>query len=255
MIDPARLLELPPDARERLLRQLTALVTPQRLQRMDEVLAARTARVAVVFEDVYHPHNASAVLRTCECLGLQDVHIVEDAKRFRPLRDIARGSARWLTLRRWGGEHPGDIDACLAALRGEGYAILATSPSADAVPLAEVPLERPLAVCFGTEETGLSPAAFAAADVKVTIPTPGFTRSLNVSVTAALVLHHLATRLRATQPAAAWRLPAARCDDLRLAWLAGESRSALALAHEALKQAGLLPPPVPYFEDRPRARD
>lgn len=250
--DPARLLELPPDVRAALFAQLTGLVTPQRLRRMDEVLSARTARIAVVFEDVYHPHNASAVLRTSECLGLQDVHIVERTKSFRPLRDIARGSARWLTLHRWGGEHPGDIDACLADLRSEGYAILATSPEADAVPLEEVPLERPLAVCFGTEETGLSPAAFAAADVKVTIPTPGFTRSLNVSVTAALVLHHLATRLRATQPPATWQLRAARCDDLRLLWLAGESRSARGLAYEALKQAGLLPPPVPFFRDRPR---
>lgn len=222
---------------------------------MDEVLAARTARLAVVFEDVYHPHNASAVLRTCECLGVQDVHVVEDAKRFRPARDIARGSARWLTLRRWGGEHPGDIDACLDTLRGEGCAILATSPESDAVPLEEVPLDRPLAVCFGTEETGLSPAAFAAADVKVTIPTPGFTRSLNVSVTAALVLYHLANRLRASQPPEVWRLPAGRRDDLRLQWLAGESRSSFALAHEALKEAGLLPPPPPFFRDRPRPRD
>lgn len=250
--DPARLLELPAEVRARLLHQLTGLVTPQRLQRMDDVLAARTARLVVVFEDVYHPHNASAVLRTSECLGLQDVHIVESTKSFRPLRDIARGSARWLTLRRWGGEHPGDIDACLAALRGEGYAIVATSPDADAVPLSDVPLERPLAVCFGTEETGLSPAAFAAADVKVTIPTPGFTRSLNVSVTAALVLHHLATRIRATQPPASWQLPAARRDDLRLLWLAAESRSARGLAYDALRQAGLLPPPVPFFRDRPR---
>lgn len=241
---------MPPEARARLLRQLTALVTPQRLQRMDDVLAARIARLAVVFEDVYHPHNASAVLRTCECLGVQDVHVVEDAKRFRPARDIARGSARWLTLRRWEG-----IDACLAELRAGGCAILATSPEPDAVPLEEVPLDRPLAVCFGTEETGLSPAAFAAADVKVTIPTPGFTRSLNVSVTAALVLYHLANRLRATQPPGAWRLPATRCDDLRLQWLAGESRSSFALAHEALKEAGLLPPPAPFFRDRPRPRD
>lgn len=252
MHDNGLLLGLPPDQRAALLAQFTALVTPQRLQRMDEVLAARTARLAVVFEDVYHPHNASAVLRTSECLGLQDVHIVEQTKSFRPLRDIARGSARWLTLRRWGGEHPGDIDACLASLRAGGYAILATSPETDAVPLEEVPLERPLAVCFGTEETGLSPAAFAAADVRVTIPTPGFTRSLNVSVTAALVLHHLATRLRATQPAATWQLPAARRDDLRLLWLAEESRSARGLAYEALRQAGLLPPPVPFFRDRPR---
>lgn len=255
--DPALILQLPADRRARLFAQLDDLITPQRRQRMQDVLAARTAHLAVVFEDVYHPHNASAVLRTSECLGLQDVHVVENVKLFRPCRDIARGSARWLTITRWqtGGvaaadTNGGGIDACLAHLRACGYAIAATSPAADAVPLAEVPLDRPLAVCFGTEETGLSPAAFAAADVRVTIPTPGFTRSLNVSVTAALVLYQLATRLRASH--LPWGLPPERQDDLRLLWLADESRSARGLTREALNQAGLLPPPLPFFRDRPR---
>lgn len=240
------MLRLPADRRARLFAQLDALITDARRQRMQEVLAARTAHLAVVFEDVYHPHNASAVLRTAECLGLQDVHVVENVKMFRPCRDIARGSARWLTITRW----PGGIDPCLARLREQGYAIAATSPAADAVPLADVPLDRPLAVCFGTEETGLSPAAFAAADVRGTIPTPGFTRSLNVSVTAALVLYQLATRLRASD--LRWSLPPERQDDLRLLWLADESRSSRGLTLEALKEAGLLPPPVPFFRDRPR---
>jgi tRNA (guanosine-2'-O-)-methyltransferase len=248
--DPRLLLDLPVDRRAHLLAQLESLATPQRLARMAAVLAARTAHLTVVFEDVYHPHNASAVLRTCECLGLQDVHVVEGATRFRPSRDIARGSARWLTMHRWRQEEGSDVGACLAALRAQGYAIVATSPGDDAIALDEVELERPLALCFGTEETGLSPAAFEAADVRVTIPTPGFTRSLNVSVTAALVLYQLATRLRAS--GVAWELPAARCDDLRLLWLADESRSARGIAREALKSAGLLPSPTPFFRDRPR---
>ncbi|MBK7190686.1 MAG: hypothetical protein IPH86_19015, partial [bacterium] len=139
---------------------------------------------------------------------------------------------------------------CLRRLREQGYSILATSPAEDAVPLDEVSLEKPLAV-LRAPRTGLSPAAFAAADVRVTIPTPGFTRSLNVSVTAALVLYHLAGRLRAGE-AAGWQLPAARCDDLRLMWLADESRSSRGLAREALREAGLLPPQTPFFRDRPR---
>ena len=249
-LDPRRLLELPAAPRASLLAQLTDLVTPQRLARMDAVLAARTAHLTVVFEDVYHPHNASAVLRTCECLGLQDVHVVEDTKAFRPARDIARGSARWLTLHRWRRDEGGGVEACLAALRAQGYRIVATSPGEGAIPLDEVQLERPLAVCFGTEETGLSPTAFAAADLRVTIPTPGFTRSLNVSVTAALVLYELATRLRADGPAPP--LPPERCADLTLLWLAEERRSARGLAREAHTAAGLLPPPPPYFRDRPR---
>jgi len=249
-VDPRLLLELPAERRAHLLGQLESLATAKRLERMATVLAARTGHLSVVFEDVYHPHNASAVLRTCECLGLQDVHVVEDAMRFRPSRDIARGSARWLTLQRWRREQGQDIGACLAALRAQGFVIVATSPSDDAITLEEVPLEKPLAVCFGTEETGLSPSAFAAADIRVVIRTPGFTRSLNVSVTAALVMYHLAARLRASD--LPWRLPAARREDLRLMWLADESRSARGLAREALKQAGMLPSPTPFFRAKPR---
>lgn len=251
-VDPHLLLALPAEGRARLLAQLESLATAQRLERMATVLAARTGHLSVVFEDVYHPHNASAVLRTCECLGLQDVHVVEDAMRFRPSRDIARGSARWLTLQRWRRDQGQGIDACLASLRAQGFLIVATSPRDDALALEDVPLAKPLAVCFGTEETGLSPAAFAAADIRVAVRTPGFTRSLNVSVTAALVMYQLAGRLRASD--VAWRLPAARCEDLRLMWLADESRSARGLAREALRVAGLLPAraPTPYFLDKPR---
>lgn len=253
VIDPQLLLQLPAERRAHLLAQLTDLATPARLQRMAAVLAARTAHLTVVFEDVYHPHNASAVLRTAECFGLQDVHIVEDTKLFRPSMHISRGSARWLTLHRWQQDQGNGVEACLASLREQGYVIVATSPADDATPLEQLPLDRPLAVCFGTEETGLSPAAFAAADVRVAIHTPGFTRSLNVSVTAALVLYELATRLRTAGQAPP--LPQQRCDDLTLLWLAGESRSSRVLAHEALKTAGLLPPPRaprPFFADRPR---
>jgi tRNA (guanosine-2'-O-)-methyltransferase len=253
VLDSQLLLQLPAERRALLLAQLAELVTPARLQRMAAVLAARTAHLTVVFEDVYHPHNASAVLRTAECFGLQDVHIVEDTKLFRPSTHISRGSARWLTLHRWQQDQGQGVEACLASLRDQGYVIVATSPADDAIPLEQLPLEKPLAVCFGTEETGLSPAAFAAADVRVAIHTPGFTRSLNVSVTAALVLYELATRLRADGQAPP--LPQQRCDDLTLRWLAEESRSSRLLSRDALRSVGLLPPPPPprpFFADRPR---
>lgn len=243
------LAELPASTREDLRRRLAELVTPARLTRMETVLAARTRHLTVVFEDVYHPHNASAVLRTCECLGVQDVHVVEGHKRFRPNVEVVHGAARWLTLHRWRRPADQDVSACLAALRQRGYRVVATSPREDAVPLGEVPLTQPLAVCFGTEETGLTPDVLAAADVCVQIPMPGFTRSLNVSVTAALVLYDLTTRLRASS--VAWRLDPAARDRLRLQWLADEGRTAREFARQALREAGLLPPPPPYFADRP----
>jgi tRNA (guanosine-2'-O-)-methyltransferase len=248
--DPRPLLALTADARHDLVARLANLATPQRLARMEGVLAARTRHLTVVFEDVYHPHNASAVLRTCECLGVQDVHIVEGHKRFRPNVEVVHGAARWLTLHRWRKPDGHDVRSCLAALRERGYRVVATSPREDALPLGEVPLEQPLAVCFGTEETGLTPDVLAAADLCAQIPMPGFTRSLNVSVTAALVLYDLTTRLRAQN--LPWPLSEAQRDELRLLWLADDGRLAHDLSREALAAAGLLPPSPPYFADTPR---
>lgn len=247
--DLQRVLDLPLPARETLLASLSGLVTPARLARMDAVLANRTRHLTVVFEDVYHPHNASAVLRTCECLGLQDVHVVEGQKRFRPNVEIVHGAARWLTLHRWRRPAGHDVHSCLETLRERGFRIVATSPREDAVPLGEIPLEQPLAVCFGTEETGLTPEVLAAADLCAQIPMPGFTRSLNVSVTAAVVLYDLTTRLRARE--LPWRLSASEQADLRLLWLADDGRAAHELAREALAAAGLLPPPTPFFKSCP----
>lgn len=248
--DPRSLLKLPAETRRDLVARLAGLVTTERLARMDLVLAARTRHLTVVFEDVYHPHNASAVLRTCECLGVQDVHIVEGQKRFRPNVEVVHGAARWLTLHRWRKPNGHDIGSCLAALRARGYLVVATSPREDAVPLSAVPLARPLAVCFGTEETGLTPDVLAAADLCAQIPMPGFTRSFNVSVTAALVLYDLTTRLRASD--LAWSLSEAEREELRLLWLADDGRGARELARETLAAAGLLPPPAPYFDATPR---
>jgi len=247
--DPRLLLDLSAATRQDLVSRLADLVTPSRRERMEQVLATRTRRLTVVFEDVYHPHNASAVLRTCECLGVQDVHIVEGQKRFRPNVEIVHGAARWLTLHRWRKPKGHDIGTCLAELRARGYRIVATSPQEDAVPLHAVPLDHPLAVCFGTEETGLTPAVLAAADLCAQIPMPGFTRSLNVSVTAALVLYDLTMRLRAAD--LPWPLSETERDELRLLWLADDGRGARELAREALAAAGLLPPPPPYYTDSP----
>jgi tRNA (guanosine-2'-O-)-methyltransferase len=248
--DPRPLLSLPAAAQQDLVARLASFVTPARLARLETVLAARTRHLTVVFEDVYHPHNASAVLRTCECLGVQDVHIVEGQKRFRPNVEVVHGAARWLTLHRWRKPEGHDIRSCLATLRERGYRVVATSPREDALPLGEVPLERPLAVCFGTEETGLSHDVLSAADICAQIPMPGFTRSLNVSVTAALVLYDLTTRLRAQ--ALPWPLDEVQRDQLRLLWLADDGKGARELARAALAAAGLLPPPPPFFADLPR---
>jgi tRNA (guanosine-2'-O-)-methyltransferase len=223
-LDPAR--------RRELEAQLTDVILPRRIERMDAVLARRTRRLTVLFEDLYHPHNASAVMRTAECFGVQDIHVVEQDKRFRPSKDVVRGAARWLTLHRYA-----DLAGALAALRRGGYRLAATSVDPGSLPLDEVPVDTPLALCFGTEETGLSSQALAAADLHVHVPMAGFTESLNVSVTAALCLRELSGRIRAGSD---WELTAQERADLRLTWLMQEGTKARALTVARLRQWDLV---------------
>ena len=212
---------------------LAEVVLPRRLERMRAVLARRTRRLTVVFEDVYHPHNAGAVMRTAECFGVQDIHVVENEKRFRPATDVVRGAARWLTLHRYR-----NFDDAAATLRERGYRLAATSVDPGSVPLEDVPVTEPLALCFGTEEVGLSSAAVAAADVLVHVPMAGFTESLNVSVTAALCLRELTTRMRRSEDD--WPLSRQECDELRLTWLMEEGHKARALTMQKLREWNLV---------------
>jgi tRNA (guanosine-2'-O-)-methyltransferase len=219
---------LSPEQRQELLAQLMAIVLPRRIERMDAILGRRTRHLSVLFEDVYHPHNASAVIRSTECFGVQDVHVVEHEHRFRPSRDVVRGASRWVTLHR----HR-NLDQALAALRGRSYRIAATSARPGSVELDDAPLDQPLALCFGTEEVGLSPEALDAADLHLHVPMDGFTESLNVSVTAALCLRELTRRVRLTD---GWQLAAAERHELRLGWLMQEGNKARALTMRMLRQ-------------------
>jgi tRNA (guanosine-2'-O-)-methyltransferase len=223
---------LDPEHRRLLEARLTAVMLPRRVERIGEVLARRSRRLTVVFEDLYHPHNASAVMRTAECFGVQDVSVVEQSKRFRPNSDVVRGAARWLTLHRFR-----TFADAAARLREHGYRLAATSVDPGSIPLEAVDLTAPLALCFGTEETGLSDAALEAADLRVHVPMEGFTESLNVSVTAALCLRELSRRLRDGD---GWQLTAAEQDELRLVWLMQEGSKARALTVQMLREWGLI---------------
>jgi len=219
--------------REELEARLVEVVLPRRIERMKAVLARRTRQLTVVFEDVYHPHNAGAVMRTAECFGVQDIHVVEQEKRFRPATDVVRGAGRWLTLHRYR-----DFADVAARLHERGYRLAATSVDPGSVPLGEVDMDEPLALCFGTEELGLSGPAVAAADLLVHVPMEGFTESLNVSVTAALCLRELGARLRESN--GAWPLSQQERDELRLTWLMQEGNKARALTIQLLKEWDLV---------------
>lgn len=189
---------------------LQQFITEERLDRFNEILANRTRHLSVVLENVFHAHNASACLRTCDCFGIQDVHIIESHNRFEPNTEVALGASNWLSVSRYRGagetpseelrpDSPESIEAtlsCIRSLHDQGYRVLATSPRQNSISLDDLKIDRKTAVIFGAEQMGVSDAAIEHADDLIHIPMFGFTESFNISVSVAIILRHLTTAMR-----------------------------------------------------------
>ncbi len=197
---------------------LAEMITPARRERMESVLAARVRSVAVVLENLYDPHNISAVLRTCEATGIQDVHIVETEHKFKFSSGITRGCEKWLTIYR----HP-NPEACAAELRGAGYEISVADHRPATPRIEDLPPVKRRVYWMGAEHRGLSQEARALADSAYRIPMQGFTESFNVSVAAALTLY-TARRTWETQTGLTGDLSPGETEELRLSWLKKQIR-------------------------------
>lgn len=215
---------------------LASFVTPGRLARMQEVLRERTRYLTVVVEDIYQPHNASAVLRTCDCFGVQDVHIIENRNQYRLNPGVELGTAQWLTLHRYrDGEH--NTREALSSLRERGYRIVATTPHTSQVALEEFDMEAgPAALVFGNELDGLSDVALQEADEHLIVPMYGFVESFNISVSAAIVLHHLSHAMRAGT--IDYSMPPCEQEPIMLSWLRSSIARSQALEREFHQRAG-----------------
>ncbi len=189
------------------------ITSKERLARIEEVLASRTDRIIPVFENLHKPHNAAAVLRTCDALGISSAHFIEDETDTRLSRGISKGSQNWVETR----SHA-SLQDCIAALRSEGYILAGTCLSPNAVPPEELPLDKKIAVIFGNERDGISGTALEACEYKVSIPMHGFVESFNISVAAAILFYTHTTRLRA-QNRSSWELSSAAKKKLRRRWL------------------------------------
>ncbi len=199
----------------KLLEHLLSFVSEERRRRFDEIAKYRTRHIAVVLEDIYQPHNASAILRTCDLTGVQDVHIIENKNEYEVNPEVALGSSKWLTLKKHNSKDENTLEA-INSLKSNGYTVVATTPHEKAMDLDSLPIDNKIAVVFGTELTGLSDLAIKSADINLCIPMYGFTESYNISVSAALVLFNLTQRLRAS--AIDWKLSNNELTDLLLDW-------------------------------------
>ena len=200
-----------------LITHLSPLVTDDRWNRFQEVLAERTQYLTVVLENIYQPLNASAVLRSADCFGIQDIHVIENYNEFNPDREVAMGSSRWLNIQRYNEQENNSLQ-CIQKLKKKGYRIIATTPHKNDCNLQDFDLKKgKIALLFGTEMEGLTDVSLKEADEYLKIPMYGFTESFNLSVAAGICLQHLSQKLR--QENIDWQLTDLVKNQILLNWL------------------------------------
>lgn len=190
-------------------------ISDHRRHFMERVLSQRTRHITVVLEDIYQSQNASAVIRTCECMGVQDIHIIENEAKYSVNKHVVKGSVKWVDITKYQKEKGAEL--CFQQLRQSGYKVLVTDPSPDGVSIHEVDINEKIALVMGNELNGTSERALSYADLKVKIPMYGFTESMNISVSAAICLNTLVPKLH--QSNVSWQLTATEMADIRLRWL------------------------------------
>ena len=157
-----------------LIQFLRPYVSEHKFGLMDTVLAKRTRHLAVVMENLYDRHNINASLRSCEALGVQDVYVVDDDGRFLANKQVAGGAAQWLSVTHYT-NRTNSSHHCLQHLKQKGYQIAATTLREGGVTVENLDISKRTALCFGTEEMGLSDEVHKLADIFVTVPMVGFT--------------------------------------------------------------------------------
>lgn len=194
-----------------LLEHLEEYLTERRRGLFTKVLAQRTRHFTVAVEDVYQLHNTSAVLRSCDVFGLQDVHVVEAQLGKKMDREIAMGAQKWVDIHRYN-----NTQTCIDTLKAQGYRIIATTPHEDSQYLHDFDITQKAAFFFGKETEGLSEEVLAQADEFLKIPMVGFTESLNISVSAAITIQHVTNKLR--NSGISWQLTEEENLEKRMDW-------------------------------------
>ena len=194
-----------------LLTYLETYLTEERKQRFLDVLQQRTRHITVAIEDVYQLHNTSAIIRSCDVFGVQDVYVVEDRFGKRLDKNIAMGAEQWVDVSRYK-----NTTDCIAQLKSKGYQIIATTPHNNSTLLPNFFPSEKSAIFFGTEKEGLSEEVMQQADSFLKIPMVGFSESLNVSVSAAIIIQQLAQKVRDSD--LDWQLTDTEVLEKRLDW-------------------------------------
>ncbi len=200
-----------PNKQQALIKYLKTFATENRVELFEKIINQRTELLTIVLEDIYQAQNASAVLRTADCLGVSDVHIIESRNKYDVNPDVALGSNKWLNLYKYK-----QADACISELKQQGYQIAVTALHEDSIDLLDFKPNTKTALVFGTELTGVTDQVKKHADVFLKIPMYGFTESYNISVAAALGMYDLVHKLKTHKD---FHLNALKKEQTMLKWL------------------------------------
>ncbi len=202
---------------DQLLTFLQNFTLEERRQQLWEVATQRTRYITVVLENIYQTQNASAVLRSCDCFGVQDVHIIENSNQFNVNPQVVKGATKWLNIHRYN-EQTNNSRTAIKRLKSEGYRIVATTPHRNDVNLNDFDISKgKTAFVFGNEKKGISDIVIEEADEFMKIPMYGFSESLNLSVCAAITIQHFTNTLK--QSDMNWQLSELETQYLYLDWL------------------------------------
>ncbi len=199
---------------EKILAEFYDIISDNKKEMFDRIAAERTKHITLAIENVYQEHNASAVLRSCDCFGIQELHVIEKDNQYKVQRDIALGAGRWVDMYNYNRGEQVTKD-CIDKLKSQGYTIVATTPHTENT-IHDLDLSKPIALIFGTERKGISSEVEEMADTFVKIPMYGFTESFNISVSAALMLHTLRERLENSN--FLWKLSPEEQTSLKIKW-------------------------------------
>ncbi len=197
---------------KKLFSYLEDFVTEKRREKFNEILKQRTKHFTVVLEDVYQMHNTSAVIRSCDVFGVQQAHAIEVQHKNVLDKEIAMGAQKWVDL-----TYHANTNSCIKTLRGKGYQIIATTPHNDSCFVEDFDVSKKSALFFGSEKDGVSDNVLRQADGYIKIPMVGFTESLNISVSAAIILQSLTTKLK--KSSINWQLTEEEKEFQRFIWM------------------------------------
>ncbi len=217
-----------------LIRHLSQFVVEERLQLFEKKIQDRTQYITVVLENIFQSRNIAASIRSADCFGIQDVHIVENENIFNNDSEVSMGAEKWVTINRNKQEKNNTIQT-IQYLKSKGYQIIATTPHNTDCDLYDININQgKIALFFGSEVKGCSKEMLEIADKKIKIPIYGFTESYNISVSVALCLQHLTYNMR--QSNVKWQLPISQAEQVMTQWLTNSIKSGEKIKEDYLKR-------------------